>query len=120
MLYVIAIAVFVYILSNITRFDTDTNEITALIRETHQYSGIHEESYGLFYANMQLAMQHKSEVFLDKALHHLNEIPLYMSPIDPDVQAEVAALGQEIAVATERVIVKDAMNTKKNYRPKYI
>jgi hypothetical protein len=120
MLYVIAIAVFVYILSNITRFDTGTNEITELIRETHQYSGIHEESYGLFYANMQLALQHKSEGFLEKALHHLNEIPLYMSPMDPDVQAEVAALGQKIAVAVEHVIVKDAMNTKKNYRPKYI
>ena len=120
MLYVIAIAVFVYILSNITRFDTSINEITTLIRETHKYSGIHKESYGLFYANMQLALEHKSIGFLDKALYHLNDIPLYMSPMDPDVQDDVAALGQKIAVAMERVFVKDAMNTKKNYRPKYI
>lgn len=120
MLYVIVIAVFVYILANITRFDTGANEITELIRKTHKYSGIHEESYGLFYANMKLAIENKSAVFLEKALHHLNEIPLYMSPLDPDVQTDVAALGHNIAVAMEHILVKDAMNVNKSYVPKYI
>jgi|SRR6056300_1583381 hypothetical protein len=120
MLYVIVIAVFVYILSNITRFDTNANEILTLIKEAHAYSGIHEESYGQFYTNMQLVIDHKSDVFLHKAIHHLNEIPLYMSPIDPDVQAEIAAIGQKIVVATERMLMKNAMNTNTTYRPKYI
>ena len=120
MLYVIFIAAFVYILSQITRFNTGTGEIDELIRETHEYSGIHEESYRQFFLNIQLAMEHGSGVFLDKALHHLNEIPLYMSPLDPDVQEEVAALGQKIAVAVERVFMKEAMNTNTYYRPKYI
>lgn len=120
MLYVIVIAVFVYILSNISRLDTNANEITELIRETHVYSGIHEESYGKFYNNMQLVIDHKSDIFLYKAVHHLNEIPLYMSPIDPDVQAKIAALSQKIIIATERMLLKNAMNTNTTYRPKYI
>ena len=120
MLYVIVIAAFVYMLSNISRFNTGTGEMTELIRKTHVYSGIHKESYSQFYVNMQLAIEHKSEMFMHKAIDHLNDIPLYMSPVDPDVQGDVAELGQEIAVTFERVLMKHAMNTNTYYKPKYI
>lgn len=120
MIYVLFIAAFVYILSNISRFNTETGEMTELIRKTHAYSGIHKESYGQFYANMQLAIEHKSEMFMHKAIGHLNDIPLYMSPVDPDVQGEVAELGQKIAIAFERVLMKHAMNNNTYYKPKYI
>jgi len=120
MLYVIAVATLIYIFSNITRFHADPSVIDSIVKKTHVYSGIHEESYGEFYANIQLAKEHKSEMFLHKAINHLNDIPLYMSPMDPDVQAEIAMLGQEIAVAFERVLMKEAMNTNTYYRPKYI
>lgn len=120
MLYVLVFAAFVYIIFNITKFNTSLDPVDVLIKETHVYSGIHEESYGSFYTNMQLAKEHKSDVFLEKALHHLNEIPLYMSPMDPEVQADIAVLGHKIAVAFERIMMKDAMNNKTYYRPKYI
>ena len=117
MLYVIALAALIYMFTNITRYP---NILDTLIKETHVYSGIHEESYSQFYANIQLAKEHMSDMFLHKAIHHLNEIPLYMSPMDPDVQVDVAELGQKIAVAFERIHMKDAMNTNTYYRPKYI
>lgn len=120
MLYVIFIAVFVYILSNISWLDTNVNEIMTLVKETHKYSGIHEETYGKFYTNMQMAIDHKSDIFLHKAVHHLNDIPLYMSPIDPDIQTDIAVLGQKIIIATEHMLIKNAMNTNTTYRPKYI
>lgn len=120
MLYVIVIAAFVYILSNITRCNSTPDILDIFVKETHAYSGIHEESYSQFYANIQLAKEHMSDMFLHKAIHHLNEIPLYMSPMDPDVQMEVAELGQKIVVAFERVRMKEAMNTNTYYRPKYI
>lgn len=120
MLYVIALAALIYMFTKITRYNTYPNILDTLIKETHVYSGIHEESYSQFYANIQLAKEHMSDMFLHKAIHHLNEIPLYMSPMDPDVQADVAELGQKIAVAFERIHMKDAMNTNTYYRPKYI
>jgi len=120
MLYVIVIATFVYMLSQITKFDANPHILDTLIKETHKYSGIHEDSYAGFYTNIQLAKEHKSEMFLEKALFHLNDIPLYMTTIDPDVQGEIAELGQKIAVTFERVLMKEAMNTNTYFRPKYI
>lgn len=61
-----------------------------------------------------------SPMFLEKALNHLNDIALYMTPLDPSVQDELAELGQRLAVALETVIIKDAMNKKIYYKPKYI
>jgi hypothetical protein len=43
-----------------------------------------------------------------------------MSPIDPDIQNEIAEFGQKIAVAFERTAMKDAMNKNKYFSPKYI
>ena len=120
MLYVIVIATFVYILSRITKFDANPGILDTLIKDTHKYSGIHEESYGAFYTNIQLAKEHKSMMFLEKALYHLNEIPLYMTTVDQDVQEEIAEIGQRIAVTFERVLMKEAMNMNIYFRPKYI
>lgn len=120
MLNVLFIAIFLYILMNITQFSTSNDDVDKLIKDAHKYSGIHEESYGKFYANMKLAIEYKSEMFLYKAIEHLNEIPLYATQIDPDIQAELASLGQKIAVAFEHVLVKHAMNEKKTFIPKYI
>lgn len=120
MIYVFVITLFLYIFYNISHINVSASEIETLIRETHQYSGIHEETYGLFYVNIKLAVKNKSDMFLYKAIHHLNNIPLYMSPIDPDIQEDIAALGQNIVVATERMIMKNAINTNTPYTPKYI
>jgi len=120
MLNALFIVMFLYILMNITQFNTSSDDVDKLIKDTHKYSGIHEESYGKFYANMRLAMDYKSANFLYKAIGHLNEIPLYASQIDPDIQAELAELGQKIAVAFELVLAKKAMNDKQTFIPKYI
>jgi|TARA_R110000803_G_scaffold47415_2_gene98904 hypothetical protein len=101
MIALFIIAVFAYMITQIKIKMNDT-VLTELIKETHKYSGIHEDSYGQFYANIQMALEYMDAQFLYKAIHHLNEIPLYMSPIDPDVQGEIAELGQRIGIAFER------------------
>lgn len=120
MYVIIFIATFAYIISQISKFRVSHDVLDQLIKETHVYSGIHEESYKQFYANIQLAREYMSYTFLQKALHHLNDIPLYMSPIDPDIQNEIAEIGQKIAVAFERTAMKEAMNKNKYFSPKYI
>ena len=47
---IVLIGVFAYILSKITRLDTSLNQIDAVIKETHKYSGIHEVTYNTFMA----------------------------------------------------------------------
>lgn len=119
MITLVLIATFAYVLSKL-RVHTRATDVDALIRETHVYSGIHEESYSQFYANIQMAREYKVPEFLYKAIHHLNEIPLYMSPIDPDVQGAVAELGQRIGIAFERTMMNEAINTNTYFKPKYI
>ena len=125
MITILIIATFAYIISKISTIQIKTHTIDELIKDTHKYSGINEESYGLFYANIQLAREylkqiHQSHAFLHKAIHHLNEIPLYMQIIEPDIQGEVAILGQKIAIAFERLLIEEAMNQNTYFKAKYI
>lgn len=125
MITILVIATFAYIISKISTIQIKTDTIDALIKETHKYSGINEESYGLFYANIQLARDyvsqiHQSHTFLHKSIRHLNEIPLYMPTIEPDIQADIAMLGQKIAIAFERILIEEAMNQNTYFKPKYI
>lgn len=125
MITIILISIFAYILSKIKMVQIKTDLIDTLVKDTHKYSGIHEDSYSQFYANIQMAREYRSQIyqahaFLHKAIRHLNEIPLYMSPIDPDVQGDVAELGQKIAVAFERMLIEEAMNQNTYFKPKYI
>jgi len=92
-MFLIVIGAFAYILSKITRLDTSLVSINDVIMETHKYSGIHEVTYKTFLALIQLAKEYRtrvklSQVYLEKALKVLNDIPLYMSPMDADVMNE--------------------------------
>ena len=102
MLTIIVIATIAYVLSQLTlRSIGDRGGATTvdtLIRETHRYSGIHADSWTLFYTNIQMAREYRDSRFLAKAIYHLNEVPLYMVPIDPDVQGDLARLGHEIEI----------------------
>lgn len=125
MITIIIIATFAYIISKISTIQIKTDTITDLVKETYKYSGIDEESYSLFYTNIQLARQylkqiHQSHAFLHKAIRHLNEIPLYMPAIEPDIQSDIAELGQKIAIAFERILVEEALNQNTYFKPKYI
>lgn len=125
MITILLIAVGAYIMSKITVVQIKTDIIDTLVKDTHKYSGIHEDSYSQFYANIRMAREYRNQIhqahaFLHKAIRHLNEIPLYMSPIDPDVQGDVAELGQNIAVAFERILIEEAMNQNTYFKPKYI
>lgn len=125
MITIIIISICAYILSKIKIVQINTDIIDTLVKETHKYSGIHEDSYSQFYANIRMAREYRSQIhqahaFLHKAIRHLNEIPLYMTPIDPDIQEEVAELGQKIAVAFERILIEEAMNQNTYFKPKYI
>ena len=99
MLTILVVAMIAYVLSRLTLRsigDRGATAIDARIRETHRYSGIHADSWTLFYTNVQMAREYRDPRFLAKAIDHLNEIPLYMVPIDPDVQGDLARLGHEI------------------------
>ena len=50
----------------------------------------------------------------------MNEIPLYMPIIEPDIQGEIAILGQKIAIAFERLLIEEAMNQNTYFKAKYI
>lgn len=111
----IVVAVCAYLLSKITTVDVRTDTLDTLIAETHPYSGIHEASYTQFYAHIRLARAYRTHTtqaraFLHEAIGFLNDIPMYMSPIDPDVQGEIAMLGHKITVAFERILLDETMN----------
>lgn len=120
MFVILFFVILVYTLTNITKFHVSEDELEKIIKKTHVYSGIHEESYSQFYANIQLAKENKSQVFLYKAIHYLNDIPLYMSPVDQDIQDEIAKLSQEMVIEFENILAKEAMNTNTYFRSKYI
>jgi hypothetical protein len=48
-----------------------------------------------------MAREYKSETFLRRAIEHLNEIPFY----NPDVQEDIAELGQKIMIAFESIYI---------------
>ena len=125
MLYIFIIATFIFIISKISKMQIEPNIIDELIKETHKYSGINEESYGLFYANIRLARENIKQVqessnFLDKAIHHLNEIPLYMPTIDLEIQDDISAISQKIAFEFQRILIEEALNQNIYFKPKYI
>lgn len=100
MLYLFVIAVAIYLINNIPKI---RSEISEILTETHKYSGIHPESYGLFYTNLQLAIEYPDDSrYIEKAVYHLNEIPLYMSPVEHEVQSELAMLGEKLKNAFKK------------------
>lgn len=96
MLIIIIVAICVAML--LTRIKMKIKKISDVdyLKESHKYSGINEELYSQFFMNMQMAREHMDTYFLYKAIDYLNEIPMYMSPMDPDVQGDIAELGQKL------------------------
>jgi len=83
--------------------------------ETHKYSGIHEVTYKTFLALIQLAKEYRtrvklSQVYLEKALKVLNDIPLYMSPMDADVMNELGGISYRLGYEFELLLMKEALN----------
>lgn len=106
MLTVVLIAVVAYLLSKITVRTTSGDGLDPLILETHKYSGIHEDSYNLFYANVRMAREYRDPSFMREALWHLNEIPLYS---DYEVQEDLARLSQLMSEAFDRTNLKEKL-----------
>ncbi len=124
-MFLIVIGAFAYILSKITRLDTSLVSINDVIMETHKYSGIHEVTYKTFLALIQLAKEYRtrvklSQVYLEKALKVLNDIPLYMSPMDADVMNELGGISYRLGYEFERLLMKEALNQGVEFTPKYI
>jgi len=93
--------------------------------ETHKYSGIHEVTYKTFLALIQLAKEYRtrvklSQVYLEKALKVLNDIPLYMSPMDADVMNELGGISYRLGYEFELLLMKEALNQGVGFTPKYI
>jgi uncharacterized membrane protein YoaT (DUF817 family) len=125
MIVLLLICAFAYILSKITRYDTSLNGINSLIKETHAYSGVDELTYQTFLALIQLAKEYRtqvkfSQVYLEKALKTLNDIPLYMSPMDADVMNDLAEISHRLGFEFEQVLMKEALNQRIDFTPKYI
>ncbi len=124
-MFLIVIGAFAYILSKITRLDTSLVSINDVIMETHKYSGIHEVTYKTFLALIQLAKEYRtrvklSQVYLEKALKVLNDIPLYMSPMDADVMNELGGISYRLGYEFELLLMKEALNQGVGFTPKYI
>jgi hypothetical protein len=99
--------------------------IDGVIKETHMYSGVDEQTYRTFLALIQIAKEYRgqvkfSQIYLEKALKTLNDIPLYMSPMDADVMNELAGIAYRLGFEFEQVLMKEALNQKIDFTPKYI
>jgi|TARA_B110000305_G_scaffold223636_1_gene268362 hypothetical protein len=125
MLVFLLIGAFAYIISKITKYDTSLDAIDGVIKETHMYSGVDEQTYRTFLALIQIAKEYRgqvkfSQIYLEKALKTLNDIPLYMSPMDADVMNELAGIAYRLGFEFEQVLMKEALNQKIDFTPKYI
>ncbi len=122
---IVLIGVFAYILSKITRLDTSLNQIDAIIKETHKYSGIHEVTYNTFMALIQIAKEYRtsvemSQVYLEKALRVLNDIPLYLSTMDGEVMNDIGDISYRLGYEFEQLLMREALNQGIKFTPKYI
>jgi len=125
MMIIVLIGVFAYILSKITRLDTSLSQLDAIIKETHKYSGIHEVSYNTFLALIQIAKEYRtsvdmSQAYLEKALRVLNDIPLYLSTMDGEVMNDIGDISYRLGYEFERILMKEALNQRVEFTPKYI
>tara|TARA_B110000285_G_scaffold39906_1_gene43558 strand:- start:12445 stop:12822 length:378 start_codon:yes stop_codon:yes gene_type:complete len=125
MMFILLIGAFAYILSKITRLDTSLTTVDSIIKETHVYSGIDERTYRAFLALIQIAKEYRtdvkfSQIYLEKALKMLNDIPLYMSPMDVDVMNELGGISYRLGYEFEQLLMKEALNQQIEFNPKYI
>lgn len=114
-----------FIISQVSSVDTSMRTVDDIIKETHAYSGISEDTYSLFFATIQLAKQKREHVkesqqMLHQAIDALNDIPMYMSPIDTGVQDKIAHLSQKLGYEFERILMNEAINRDLKFKPKYI
>tara|TARA_B110000444_G_scaffold223416_1_gene226025 strand:- start:2803 stop:3180 length:378 start_codon:yes stop_codon:yes gene_type:complete len=125
MMFILLIGAFAYILSKITRLDTSLSTVDSIIKETHVYSGVDERTYRTFLALIQIAKEYRtdvkfSQIYLEKALKMLNDIPLYMSPMDVDVMNELGGISYRLGYEFEQILMKEALNQQIEFNPKYI
>ncbi len=125
MLVFLLIGAFAYIISKITKYDTSLDAIDGVIKETHMYSGVDEQTYRTFLALIQIAKEYRtdvkfSQIYLEKALKMLNDIPLYMSPMDVDVMNELGGISYRLGYEFEQLLMKEALNQQIEFNPKYI
>jgi hypothetical protein len=124
-MFILLIGAFAYILSKITRLDTSLTTVDSIIKETHVYSGVDERTYRAFLALIQIAKEYRtdvkfSQIYLEKALKMLNDIPLYMSPMDVDVMNELGGISYRLGYEFEQLLMKEALNQQIEFNPKYI
>ena len=124
-MFILLIGAFAYILSKITRLDTSLSTVDSIIKETHVYSGVDERTYRAFLALIQIAKEYRtdvkfSQIYLEKALKMLNDIPLYMSPMDVDVMNELGGISYRLGYEFEQILMKEALNQQIEFNPKYI
>jgi hypothetical protein len=124
-MFILLIGAFAYILSKITRLDTSLSTVDSIIKETHVYSGVDERTYRAFLALIQIAKEYRtdvkfSQIYLEKALKMLNDIPLYMSPMDVDVMNELGGISYRLGYEFEQLLMKEALNQQIEFNPKYI
>lgn len=125
MIVLLLLGALAYILSKITKPDTSLDDLNRVIKETHIYSGVDEVTYKTFLALIQIAKEYRTQVkfsqlYLEKALKNLNDIPLYMSPMDADIMNNLAGISHRIGYEFEQVLIKEALNQTIDFTPKYI
>ena len=76
-------------------------------------------------ALIQIAKEYRanvdmSQVYLEKALRVLNDIPLYLSTMDDEVMNDIGDISYRLGYEFERLLIKEALNQGVNFIPKYI
>ncbi len=117
MLAVVLIIIVVYLTSSLMKKDTGTKHISELIRQTLPYSGLNKILYKEFLANMNMAIEYKSEIviaekLLNRALENLREIALYTVSTDTNVIEEIDELANKIESEFGLVLINETLNAK--------
>jgi len=76
-------------------------------------------------ALIQIAKEYRtsvdmSQAYLEKALRVLNDIPLYLSTMDGEVMNDIGDISYRLGYEFERILMKEALNQRVEFTPKYI
>jgi len=106
MLAVVFLLAIIYMSSKMVRCGTDPDVINNLLKETHKYSGINGILYREFLANINMAREFSghediSRKLLERAMHNIEELGLYVTSTDTSVAEELNEIMNKITIEFE-------------------
>lgn len=111
MLAVLFLAIVIFMVSSLIKYEPDTKKIHDLIRQTHKYSGLNMTAYKDFYANIKLALDNipqedVSKKSLHRALDNLDEIGLSTISGDTNIQGELYKINVQLLAYFDELYIR--------------